>query len=205
MNDKKAHLDYAGLFALASEQEGYFTAAQAQGCGISPRLLTHHTLTGRFIRVARGLYRFRDYPSSPDEEVMVAWLAVDKERGVVSHESALDLLDLTDVIPYSVHLTVTRDRRGLHTPPGVTVHTVTTPLRADEVVTRRGIRLTAPVRTLLDVAEGGIAPEQVERGVREAVRRGLTTPNHLRQEALRHRKRVQRLIATALDEAVVSA
>ena len=205
MNDEKRNLDYAGLFALASEQTGYFTAAQAQGCGISPRLLTHHTSTGRFVRIARGLYRFRDYPSSPDEEVMTAWLAVGKERSVVSHESALDLLDLTDVIPHAVHLTVTRDRRGLHAPPGVMLHTVTTPLRAEEVVTRRGIRLTAPVRTLLDVAETGMAPEQVERGVREAVRRGLATPDQLRQGAQTHGKRVQRLIATALDEAVVLA
>ena len=205
MNDMAGNSSYAGLFVLASEQAGYFTAAQAQGFGISPRLLTHHTSTGRFIRVARGLYRFRDYPSSPDEEVVAAWLAVGKEHSVVSHESALDLLDLTDIIPHSLHLTVTRDRRGLHAPPGVTLHTVTTPLRADEIVTRRGIQLTAPIRTLLDVAEAGTAPEQVERGVREAVRRGLTTPDQLRQTALRRGKRVQRLIATALDEAVVPA
>lgn len=134
---------------------------------------------------------------------MPAWLAVGKERSVVSHESALDLLDLTDIIPHAVHLTVTRDHRGLHAPPGVTLHTVTTPLRADEIVSRRGIQLTAPVRTLLDVAEAGTAPEQVERGVHDAVRRGLAMPDHLRQEALRHGRRVQRLIATALDDAVV--
>ena len=63
MDDKGRHLDYSGLFALASEQAGYFTTAQAQGCGISLRLLTHHAVTGRFIRVSRGLYRFRDYPA----------------------------------------------------------------------------------------------------------------------------------------------
>lgn len=203
MDDKVSNRDYAGLFALASEQAGYFTAAQAQSCGISPRLLTHHAGTGRFIRVARGLYRFRAYPPSPEEEVMAAWLAIGKERSVVSHESALDLLDLSDIIPHSVHLTVDRNRRGLHALPCVTLHTVTTPLRADEIVMRRGIRLTAPVRTLLDVAEAGTAPEQVERGVREAMRRGLATPAQLQQAAQTHGKRVQRLIATALDEAAV--
>lgn len=51
------------LFALASEQAGYFTAAQAQGYGISLRPLTHYAVTERFIRVSRGLYRFRDYPA----------------------------------------------------------------------------------------------------------------------------------------------
>ena len=84
-------------------------------------------------------------------------------------------------------------------------HTVLTPLRTEEIVTRRGIRLTAPVRTLLDVAEASTPPEQVERGAREAVRRGLVTatPGLLRQAAQTRGKRVQRLIATTLDEAVV--
>lgn len=105
-------------------------------------------------------------------------------------------------LSHSVHLIVPRDRRGLRPPPGVTLHTATTPLHADEVITRGGMRLTAPVRTLLDGAEGGTAPEQVVRGVREAARRGLTTPDHLRQAARTRRKRVQRLIATTLDEAM---
>lgn len=107
-------------------------------------------------------------------------------------------------LPHSVHLIVPRDRRGLHASPGVTLHTVTTPLRADEIITRGGIRLTAPVRTLLDVAEGGTAPEQVVRGVREAVRRGMAAPARLAQEARMRGKRTQRLIVTALDEAMVS-
>ncbi len=118
---------------------------------------------------------------------MAAWLSVGKERSVVSYESALGL---SDVIPHAVRLTVTRDRRGLHAPPGVTLHTVTTPLRTDEIVTRHGIQLTAPVRALLDVAEAGTAPEQIERGVREAVRWGLTIPDHLRQGAQTRGKRV---------------
>jgi len=202
MHDKQGRPNYVELFALASEQSGYFIATQAHEQNISARLLTHHVVRGRFIRVARGVYRFRDYPSSPDEEVVAAWLSVGKESGVVSHESALDLLDLTDMIPHSVHLIVPRDRRGLHASPGATLHTVTTPLRADEIITRGGIRLTTPVRTLLDVAEGGTAPEQVVRGVREAVHRGMAAPVDLAQEARTRGKRTQRLIATALDEAM---
>jgi hypothetical protein len=40
-------------------------------------------------------------------------LAVGKDAAGVSHETALDLLDLSDVIPDTVHLTVPRTRRGL--------------------------------------------------------------------------------------------
>lgn len=53
--------DHEGLFATATEQAGYFTTAQARGSGFSSPLLTHHAKSGRFVRVARGLYRLRDY------------------------------------------------------------------------------------------------------------------------------------------------
>src|SRR5512133_706176 len=96
--------DSLRLFEIASEQGGYFTARQARTCGYGFALLSHHSKSGRFIRVRRGLYRLREYPSSPREEVLAAWLAVGKDVAVVSHESALDLLDLSDVIPNVAHV-----------------------------------------------------------------------------------------------------
>src|SRR5713226_6786540 len=91
--------DRSKLFEVATGQGGYFTAEQARACGYSWALLSHHVKSGRFIRIRRGLYRFREYPSSAREEVIAAWLAVGKDVAIVSHESALDLLDLSDVIP----------------------------------------------------------------------------------------------------------
>lgn len=114
----RARPDRLCLFGTASEQGGYFTAEQARACGYGFALLSHHAKTGRFIRVRRGLYRLREYPSSPREDVLAAWLALGKDVAVVSHESALDLLDLSDVIPDAAHLTVPRSRAA--TPRGVT-------------------------------------------------------------------------------------
>ncbi|MGH2588206.1 MAG: type IV toxin-antitoxin system AbiEi family antitoxin domain-containing protein, partial [Dehalococcoidia bacterium] len=125
--------DQTCLFGVASGQHGYFTAAQARSCGFSWDLLTHHTRSGRFIRIRRGLYRLRDYPTSPREEVMAAWLAVGKDDAVVSHSSALDLLGLSDVIPNTIHITVPRARRHLPVLSGVTIHTTTRPLRSTDV------------------------------------------------------------------------
>src|SRR5207248_3046491 len=105
------------LFEVASEQGGYFTAEQARACRYSFALLSHHVKSGRFLRIRRGLYRLRDYPSSPREDVLAAWLAVGKESAVVSHDSALDLLDLSDVIPDAAHLTVPRFRRNVPSLP----------------------------------------------------------------------------------------
>ncbi len=106
--------DAQGLFALASEQAGYSTSTQAHEYGYSTQLVGHHVAGGRFQRARRGIYRLRDYPSSPREEVMAAWLAAGKDSAVVSHESALELLGLSDVVPATIHVLVPRDRRWVY-------------------------------------------------------------------------------------------
>jgi predicted transcriptional regulator of viral defense system len=202
MYDKASRApDLPGLFGEASTQMGYFTTAQAQECGFSKQLLAHHATTGRFIRVRRGLYRFRDYPSSPHEEVMAAWLAAGKDSATISHESALNLLDLSDVIPDRVHLTIPRSRRGLPAPPGVALHTTTRPIPPKDIITWDGLRLTAPMRTILDAAEDGTGPEQIVMAIRQAVARGMLLPERLRTEALSYDVRVTQLINTALEAA----
>jgi predicted transcriptional regulator of viral defense system len=193
--------DRAQLFEIASEQGGYFTAEQARSCGFSRPLLSHHVKSGGFIRVRRGLYRFREYPSSPREHVLAAWLAVGKEVAVVSHESALDLLGLSDVIPNAVHLTVPRTRRNLPSIPGVTIHTSTRPLRPEDRITRDGMAITSPIRSILDAAEAGTAPEQIEMAVGQVVKEGLAIPEQLQRDANQRGRRVATLIANALQKA----
>ena len=195
--------DHRSLWYVAADQGGYFTAKQAQSCHISRRMLTHHARTGRYERIRHGLYRLRDFPPSAHEDVLAGWLGVGADRGVVSHESALALYDLTDVIPSAVHVTVPRARRWLVPRQRVVLHTMTQPLAADEVMRQDGIRLTAPARTLFDVAESGTAPEQVIRGVRTALARGLVVANQLRP-ARDCSSPGERLIARALDESVAS-
>lgn len=201
MNDNIAtQPDHAALFETASAQAGYFTAAQALRHGLSSVLLTHHTKTGRFLRITRGLYRLRDYPSSPDEEIVAAWLRQAPDA-VVSHESALELLGLSDVIADGVHLTVPRERRRLVPQPGVRIHTTTHPLAEADVISRHGVRLTAPARTIADIAAAGTAPDQVSAAVSQALRRELTTPALLREAVRTRGHRVRRLVEAAVSGA----
>ena len=104
---------------------------------------------------------------------MAAWLAAGKESAVVLHESALELLGLSDVAPATIHLRVPRDRRWTRALPGLTAHTADDTLAPDEVVTRQGLRITAPARTILDVADADMAPEQVIMAVGQARERGM--------------------------------
>jgi predicted transcriptional regulator of viral defense system len=193
--------DHACLFAEASTQHGYFTAEQARSCGFASDVLAYHARTGRFLRLRRGLYRLRDYPSSPHEEVVRAWLAVGADAAVVSHESALDLLGLSDIVPNAVHLTVPRSRRHLRALPGVRIHTAIKPLLPEDTTMRDGLRLTSATRTILDAAEAGTAPEQIELAVAQALERGLTTTLRLAEGARQRSRRVARLIEASLADA----
>lgn len=196
--------DHDRLFEIASEQGGYFIAAQARRCGFSWALLAYHSKRGRFLRIRQGLYRLRDYPSSPREDVMAAWLTTGPDVAAVTHESALDLHGLSSVVPEAVHLTVPRSRRYRLASPGVVLHTSIRSFGAGDLTVVDGIRVTSPVRSIVDAAEGGTAPEQIMVAVRQALERGMTTENQLLDVARQAGGRVARLIQEAIEQASVS-
>lgn len=183
------------LFDIASEQLGYFTSAQAVQCGLSRNLLAYHAQSGRFQHERRGIYRLRDYPPSMHEEVMVGWLAVGREIAVVSHQSALALHDLSDIIADAVHVTVPRAKRQRSSVPGVRVHTTIKPFEPLDVVTRDGMRVTSPIRTVLDIDEIGVSLEHVEVAAREAIQRGQATAGMFRERAMRYGGRFRNHLA----------
>ena len=111
-------VDHDALYRIAESQAGYFTAGQALAAGMDRSTLRHHARPdGRYERVRRGLYRFRHFPSSQHEYVVAAWLALPRSA-VVSHESALELYELSDVIPNAVHITLHGRSAGSVPVPG---------------------------------------------------------------------------------------
>jgi predicted transcriptional regulator of viral defense system len=194
MHDEKPNI--RGLEAESYQQSGYFTVDQARKHGVSRQLLNHHLRQGRFERVRRGLYHVRGFPSSQYDDIREKWMAVGMDKAVLSHESALSLLELSDNVPDKVHLLVPRRSRGLRRPPGVVIHT-----RSDDekvsTVWRDAMPVTAPARTLVDVAEE-LQPEQAAMAAQEALRLGLLTRRQLEQEAARRGK--MRVLETLLPE-----
>jgi predicted transcriptional regulator of viral defense system len=132
--------------------------------------------------------------------VIAAWLATGREAAVVSHESALDILGLSDVVPELVHLTVPRARRYRSASPGVAIHTTTRRLGKSDVVVRDGIRVTAPARSIIDAAEAGTAPEQIMAAVGQALDRGMATESRLLGVAKTRGGRAERLVRQTLEE-----
>ena len=164
--------------------------------------LRHHARPGgRYERVRRGLYRLRHFPTSPHEHVMAAWLPLRDAKAVVSHESALELHELSDVIPDAIHLSLPRSERGQRRRDGVRLHTLNRPPEKAEIRDIFGLPVTSPERTIVDALETGAQPEQMEMAVRQALDRGLTTPRRLRTAASTRPARVRKFIERRLREA----
>jgi predicted transcriptional regulator of viral defense system len=187
--------DQRRLYEIADTQSGYFTSAQARTAGFSSPLLSYHTRQGTFQRVAHGVYRLTFFPSVPHEDLFVAWLRTGP-NSVISHESALALFELSDVLPAAVHIivprTASRRRAGLR------LHT--NKLAKDEVTRYQGLPVTTPARTLADVIVAGTAPEQIVMAVKQALDRGLTTPASLHVQMKRRGGRTAAVLSQILEE-----
>jgi predicted transcriptional regulator of viral defense system len=172
------------LYALAEGQSGFFTARQAIDAGVARSTLTYHARVGGMLRrPERGVYRLRRFPSSPHEHVICAWLGLSRAGAVVSHRSALELMELTDLIADEVHVTVPRSKRGAVVPAGVRVHFTARPIEGHHRHTVSGIPVTGVERTIADVVRADGWSEQVDLAVRQSLSRGMTTPGRL-SEAL---------------------
>jgi predicted transcriptional regulator of viral defense system len=164
--------DWGRLFEIAAAQEGHFTTAQAAEAGYYPQLIAKHLKGGRMARVRRGVYRLVHFPAGEREDLVAIWLWAER-AGVFSHETALMLHGLSDVLPAVVHLTLplSWERRRLRVPKGVILHF------ADFDTSERAwcgaVPVTSVARTLIDCAAARVAPEFVRDAFEQAASRGL--------------------------------
>ena len=189
------------LYRLAERQAGYLTARQAVATGMPRSTLAHHARPGgRLQPASRGVYRLRNFPPSPHEHIVAGWLRTPPSAdAVVSHQSALELHDLSDVIADQIHVSVPRDRRRKAV-PGLTLHVTQLPILANERREILGATVTSPERTILDVLREGGPNEQVELAIAQALRRGLSTRRRLIRTAETFPKTVQHHLAAILEQ-----
>jgi predicted transcriptional regulator of viral defense system len=192
--------DLPGLEAHGLTQGGYFDRGDAYGHGLDDQDLYYHVRAGRFERVHPGVYRLRTAPVAPLDDLLRAWVWTNY-RGTVSHESALALYGLSDVMPSVVHLTVPPDF-GRGVPAGAPYVLHRSLLEDGDATTYEGLRVTTPARSIVDAAAAGTAPDQIERAVRDALGRALTTADDLRAAAARRGYRQRRTVQPLIDSAI---
>ena len=165
------------LHQIAQTQQGFFTTKQAIRAGFAETTHSYHIKVGNWIREHRGIYRLADYPTAerPDLMLWYLWSQNRKEvpEGTYSHETALSLHELSDLMPSKLHMTVPREfRRNSKLPEILVLHRAH--LGPDEVQEMHGVRVTRPLRTIVDlVASGHVDRSQLKQAVDEAIRRGL--------------------------------
>ena len=162
------------LYKIAAEQGGYFTAAQAREAGYAYSQQHYHRTKGNWQRIDRGIFRLRDFPPGERED-LIRWSLWSRDQkgipqAVVSHETALTVHNLSDVMPERIHLTVPKGfRKG--GPVGCVLHVAS--LAEGEIDSRPGYLVTTPLRTLIDVAGSALSQEHLDVAVRDALEHGL--------------------------------
>ncbi len=187
------------LFSIAEGQAGYFTTGQARQAGYSRGLVAHHSKSGAFERVRPGVYRLARFPGSAREDLYIAWLEAGP-RAVISHDSALELYGLSDLLPAQTHVTLPRTSSRRRS--GIRMHT--TAVGTTEVTVRDGLPVTSVARSIADVARSGGSTELIGQAVHEALARGLVSEAELRDQAAKRGGRAKREILAALAERVTS-
>ena len=191
------------LYEVAAAQGGYFTAAQAWRAGYAYSQQHFHVSRGNWLKIDRGLFRLRSFPPGEREDLIRWSLWSRNQKGapqaVVSHDTALTVHEMSDVMPAQIHLTVPNGFRK-KIPAGCVLHKST--LAPEDVESRTGYRVTTPVRTLLDVAGSRLSQEHLNRALRDALERGLVRRHVVETEpcAPDVRRRLDRALAVAPQE-----
>ena len=173
------------LFEIADRQQGYFTSQQAEGCGFSRSNFHFKLQSGEWVKEQRGIYRIARYPISERPE-LVLWTLWSRDKkgtpqGVWSHETALDIHELSDMMPAKMHMSVPmRFRKRIEIPKILRLHFAE--LTESNIETRQGFKVTTPLQTLIDVIDEETVPqEHVIQAIREALQRGLISRQNLIQ------------------------
>ena len=183
------------LYESAQAQGGFFTTRQARAAGFHDNVHSYHVRAGNWLRERRGIYRLAQFPppARPDLMIWQLWSRnrQDSPQGVFSHATALSLHELSDVMPASLDLTVPPGFQRMAAIPDVLrLHRAR--LARRDLDTIDGVRVTTPLRTLIDViADGEVASELLVQAVDQAIRRGLVRRRQLETAKTSTRVRVQ--------------
>jgi len=166
------------LYEIAQSQQGFFTTKQATRAGFAEKTHAYHVKVRNWIREHRGIYRLADFPTAehPDLMLWYLWSQNRKEvpEGTYSHDTALSLHELSDIMPSKLHMTVPMHFRRSRIPESLILHR--DDLSESDIEQMQGVRVTRPLRTVLDLLQTGrVDPSLIRQAIDEAMRRGLIT------------------------------
>jgi hypothetical protein len=156
------------LSVVAARQHGIFSFGDTESCGFTPKQRRTRLASGLWMTVHDGAYRIAGAPPTWRGELLAACWA-GGFRSVASHRSALAVYDLPGKRERVAEITTPRWRRARHS--GIAAHE-TCDLPESDITHVDAIRVTTPVRTLIDAA-AVLHISTLELAVDEALRRGV--------------------------------
>jgi predicted transcriptional regulator of viral defense system len=113
------------LWDVAVGQYGYATTHDARNLGIATVELAKLAARGALERVSQGVYRFPEWPVSANDHLMEAVLWTRDARAALSHDTALNMYELSDINPDKLHVTIPKREKKLRRhdmPAALVVH-----------------------------------------------------------------------------------
>ena len=174
------------LYNVAQDQKGLFTTTQAIISGYPKNNHTYHVNAGNWQRVIRGVYRLSRFPEDEKENLMAIYLwSRDKSetpQAFFSHETALDIYNLSDINPIDIHVSVSKNFRKKSNNSLGNLVIYKRMIEDIELQDVDGIKLTTPLQTLVDViAENSIDHKLIEQATNQAYEKGLVTITQFKQ------------------------
>jgi predicted transcriptional regulator of viral defense system len=170
---------YVRLYEIAQDHLGYVTLDQAQKSGASRAVIAMMARRGTLERVSYGVYKVTAIPGGPLGPYMEAGLWPYPERGVLSHETALELLGVSDVNPAKIHVSVPikfRSRRKV--PSEYVLHRMQLP--TDQIDRVEGIPVTTAARAIRDCAATHLGSDLLEQAITQSFHKGRLTEEEMR-------------------------
>jgi hypothetical protein len=167
------------LARLAGTQHGIVGRRQLQRIGLGIAAIDHRVRAGRLHIVHRGVYAVGHRVLTREGRWMAAVMAVDS--AVLSHSTAALAWELRPVAAGAIHVTVATGS-GRRRRAGIRVHRSTT-LGPRDTTSHRGIPITTPVRTIVDLATS-LAGRPLEQALDLADHRRLVDFAELRARPL---------------------
>ena len=183
------------LYQIAEDQAGYFSLTQARELGLRRNQIYREVQRGKFVSAERGVYRFVQFPASRFEEIHRAVLSAGPQV-VVGFQTALYVYELSDLIPDEIHLILppTSSRRR----PGIRVHTIQ--LQSEDITEFEGLPITTIEKTIVDCAFAHVDDDQIRLAIYQALQRGMTSKQKLKEQAERRSASITELVASFVDE-----
>ncbi|HWO84655.1 MAG TPA: type IV toxin-antitoxin system AbiEi family antitoxin domain-containing protein [Solirubrobacterales bacterium] len=176
MGDQSSEWRRREAWSLARRQHGVVTREQLLHIGFTPKAVKHRVSKGRLHPMFPGVY----VVGRPHLEREGRWMAAVLACGPgasLSHRSAAALWGFEK--EHRAYIDVSVRRTSESRLPGIRCHRRPS-LPSPETTTRRGIPLTNPVRTFLDLV-AAMGPRDLERAINEADKLDVIDADELRR------------------------